>query len=105
MSTRHNPEFTMLEYYEAFTSLEKTIEFTENMIKSASEEVNNSLKIMWGDDEIDLSNFRKSNLSDLVLEENNNLTQGDIDKLINITLGKIIIFFQDKIRKVRFPEI
>ncbi|MCH1526358.1 MAG: lysine--tRNA ligase [SAR86 cluster bacterium] len=81
LSTRHNPEFTMLEYYEAFTSLEKTIEFTENMIKSASEEVNNSLKIMWGDDEIDLSNFRKSNLSDLVLEENKNLTQGDIDKL------------------------
>ena len=80
LSTRHNPEFTMLEYYEAFTSLEKTIEFTENMIKSASEEVNNSLKIMWGDDEIDLSNFRKSNLSDLVLEENKNLTQGDIDK-------------------------
>ena len=81
LSTRHNPEFTMLEYYEAFTSLEKTIEFTENMIKSASEEVNNSLKIMWGDDEIDLSNFRKSNLSDLVLEENKNLTQDDIDKL------------------------
>ena len=81
LSTRHNPEFTMQEYYEAFTSLEKTIEFTENMIKSASEEVNNSLKIMWGDDEIDLSNFRKSNLSDLVLEENKNLTQGDIDKL------------------------
>ena len=27
----------------------------------------NSLKIMWGDDEIDLSNFRKANLSDLSL--------------------------------------
>ena len=81
LSTRHNPEFTMLEYYEAFTTLEKTIEFTENMIKSASEEVNDSLKIMWGDDEIDLSNFRKSNLTDLILEENKNLTQGDIDKL------------------------
>jgi lysyl-tRNA synthetase class 2 len=81
LSTRHNPEFTMLEYYEAFTTLEKTIEFTENMIKSASEEVNDSLKIMWGDDEIDLSNFRKSNLTDLILEENKNLTQDDLDKL------------------------
>jgi lysyl-tRNA synthetase class 2 len=81
LSTRHNPEFTMLEYYEAFTTLEKTIEFTENMIKSASEEVNDSLKIMWGDDEVDLSNFRKSNLTDLILEENKNLTQDDLDKL------------------------
>ena len=70
LSTRHNPEFTMLEYYEAFSTLEKTIEFTENMIKSASEEVNDSLKNTWGDDDIELSNFRKSNLTDLILEEN-----------------------------------
>jgi lysyl-tRNA synthetase class 2 len=36
---------------------------------------------MWGDDEIDLSNFRKSNLTDLILEENKNLSQDDLDKL------------------------
>ena len=81
LSTRHNPEFTMLEYYEAFTTLEKTIEFTENMIKSASDKVNDGHKVMWGDDEIDLSNFRKCNLTDLVLEENKNLSESDIDKL------------------------
>ena len=81
LSTRHNPEFTMLEYYEAFTTLEKTIEFTENMIKSASDKVNDGHKVMWGDDEIDLSNFRKCNLTDLVLEENKNLSESDLDKL------------------------
>jgi lysyl-tRNA synthetase, class II len=81
LSTRHNPEFTMLEYYEAFTTLEKTIEFTENMIKSASDKVNDGHKVMWGDDEIDLSNFRKCNLTDLVLKENINLSESDIDKL------------------------
>jgi len=32
LSTKHNPEFTMLEYYEAYTTLDNTIEFTENMI-------------------------------------------------------------------------
>jgi lysyl-tRNA synthetase class 2 len=81
LSTRHNPEFTMLEYYEAFTTLEKTIEFTENMIKSASDKVNDGHKLMWGDDKIDLSNFRKCNLTDLVLKENINLSESDIDKL------------------------
>ena len=81
LSTRHNPEFTMLEYYEAFTTLEKTIEFTENMIKSASDEINDGHKVMWGNDEIDLSNFRKCNLTDLVLEENKNLRKEDINKL------------------------
>jgi lysyl-tRNA synthetase class 2 len=36
---------------------------------------------MWGNDEIDLSNFRKCNLTDLVLEENKNLSKEDINKL------------------------
>ncbi|MDA7542575.1 lysine--tRNA ligase [Gammaproteobacteria bacterium] len=80
LSSRHNPEFTMLEYYEAFTTLEKTIEFTENMIKSASDEINDGHKVMWGNDEIDLSNFRKCNLTDLVLEENKNISKEDINK-------------------------
>lgn len=81
LSTRHNPEFTMLEYYEAFTTLENTIQFTENMIKKAAEEINNSLNLSWGDDEIDLNNFKKAYLSDLVLEENKSLSQSDLDKM------------------------
>tara|TARA_B100000767_G_scaffold95835_1_gene92167 strand:- start:3688 stop:5121 length:1434 start_codon:yes stop_codon:yes gene_type:complete len=81
LSTRHNPEFTMLEYYEAFTTLEITIQFTENMIKKATKEINNSLNLTWGDDEIDLNNFKKAYLSDLVLEENKSLSQGDLDKM------------------------
>ena len=51
------------------------------MIKSASDKVNDGHKVMWGDDEIDLSNFRKCNLTDLVLKENINLSESDIDKL------------------------
>ena len=81
LSTRHNPEFTMLEYYEAFTTLENTIQFTENMIKKAAEEINNSLNLSWGDDEIDLNNFKKAYLSDLVLEENKSLSQSDLNKM------------------------
>ena len=48
LSTKHNPEFTMLEYYEAYTSLDNTIEFTENMLKQACIEVNGDLNISWG---------------------------------------------------------
>ena len=81
LSTKHNPEFTMLEYYEAYTSLENTIEFTENMIKQACNEINDGLNISWGDDEIDLSNFRKANLADLVLEQNSALSLEDIEKM------------------------
>jgi len=81
LSTKHNPEFTMLEYYEAFGTLNNTIEFTENMIKNACEIINKTLKITWGADEIDLSSFRKSNLSDLVLEHNKEISEEDINKI------------------------
>ena len=81
LSTRHNPEFTMLEYYEAFTSLDRTIELTQNMIQKSSEEVNGTLELEWGEDKINLSSFRKANLADLVLEENKKLTKNDIEKM------------------------
>ena len=81
LSTRHNPEFTMLEYYEAYSSLDRTIEFTENMIKDATQKICGSLNITWGDDSLDLANFRKETLTNLVLEQNTNLTDADLAKL------------------------
>ena len=81
LSTKHNPEFTMLEYYEAYTSLDRTISFTEDMIKKVAEEVNKSLQLQWGEDSIDLSSFRKANLSDLVLEENSELTEKSLQEM------------------------
>ena len=81
LSTKHNPEFTMLEYYEAYTTLDNTIEFTENMIKKSCEEINQSLAITWGEDELDLSNFKKASLLDLVLEYNPSLNKDDLNKM------------------------
>ena len=81
LSTKHNPEFTMLEYYEAYSSLDRTIAFTENMIKEASEKVNDSLLLQWGEDSIDLSSFRKESLSNLVLEANVDLSEKDLKNM------------------------
>jgi len=81
LSTKHNPEFTMLEYYEAYTTLDNTIEFTENMIKRACKEIYQSLAITWGEDELDLSNFKKASLLDLVLEYNPSLNKDDLNKM------------------------
>ena len=79
LSTRHNPEFTMLEYYEAYSSLERTISFTENMIQKAAETINGTLTTTWGDDEIDLSKFERISLTDSVLSANTNLAVSDIE--------------------------
>ena len=51
------------------------------MIKEATQKICGSLKITWGDDSLDLSNFRKETLANLVLEQNTNLTDADLAKL------------------------
>tara|TARA_B100001287_G_scaffold42772_2_gene31857 strand:+ start:5694 stop:7127 length:1434 start_codon:yes stop_codon:yes gene_type:complete len=81
LSTKHNPEFTMLEYYEAFATLENTIEFTESMIKKACKLINDSLNISWGEDKINLTKFRKAKLADLVSEHNNSISEDEIAKM------------------------
>jgi lysyl-tRNA synthetase class 2 len=81
LSTRHNPEFTMLEFYAAFASFDETIDFTKNIIQSASEAIGNDNHIEWDGDKIDLSNFSTKTLSDLVLEHNSDLSADDLTNL------------------------
>ena len=55
ISTRHNPEFTMLEFYQAYTDYRGVMELTEQLIIDAAHEVAGSSKTFWGEDEIDWS--------------------------------------------------
>ena len=41
--------------------------------------INNSLNISWGDDQINLSKFRKAKLADLVLEHNDSISEDQIE--------------------------
>ena len=81
LSTKHNPEFTMLEFYAAFATFNGTIDFTKNIIQSASKAIGNSAEIEWDGDQIDLSNFSTKALNDLVLEHNPKLCAKDLNNL------------------------
>ena len=81
LSTRHNPEFTMLEFYAAFASFNGTIDFTKSIIQSASEAIGNNDQIEWDGDKIDLSHFSIKTLNDLVLEHNSDLSVDDLTSL------------------------
>jgi lysyl-tRNA synthetase class 2 len=81
LSTRHNPEFTMLEFYAAFASFNGTIDFTKSIIQSASEAIGNNDQIEWDGDKIDLSNFSIKTLNDLVLAHNSDLSVDDLTSL------------------------
>ena len=53
ISIRHNPEFTMLELYEAFTDYHGMMELTENMIKTVCQEILGTTTVKFGDVELD----------------------------------------------------
>ena len=55
LSPRHNPEFTMLELYQAYVDYNDMMVLTEQMISTICKEVNGGYKIQFGDKEIDLT--------------------------------------------------
>ncbi len=55
VSTRHNPEFTMLEYYWAYADFTDLMDMTEKMLASVAEEVTGSSKVPYQGEEIDLT--------------------------------------------------
>ena len=54
LDTRHNPEFTLMELYQAYTDYNGMMELTENMFRHVAKEVCGTTLIPYGDAEIDL---------------------------------------------------
>ena len=69
ISTRHNPEFTMLEFYWAYADYELLMDFTEELISGVVEEVTGGLEVEWGGHTIDFSRpWRRLKMRDAILE-------------------------------------
>lgn len=64
----HNPEFTSLEFYQAYVDYEYMMDFVEKLIRSAADTVGDQ-KVVWGDMNIDLSKpFTRKPIFDLLSE-------------------------------------
>jgi lysyl-tRNA synthetase class 2 len=69
ISTRHNPEFTMLEFYQAYTDYRGVMDLTQALITQAAQDVTGGTKTKWGDQEIDWSpdNWRRMNMREAII--------------------------------------
>ena len=70
VDTRHNPEFTLMELYQAYTDYYGMMELTESMFRYLAEKVCGTTTIVYGDKEIDLGKpFRKLTMIDAIKEQ------------------------------------
>lgn len=68
--TRHNPEFTLMELYQAYTDYNGMMELTESLYKDIAEKICHTDVITYGDRQIDFSKpFRRLTMVDAIREE------------------------------------
>lgn len=79
LSTRHNPEFTMLEYYWAYADYQDAMDLTESMLRGLTEEVLGSQQVSYQGQVFDFSKpFARMTVIEAILAYNPSLTLADI---------------------------
>lgn len=69
LDTRHNPEFTLMELYQAYTDYNGMMDLTENMFRHVAQEVCGTMTVTYGGVEVDLgSPFKRVTMIDAVKE-------------------------------------
>jgi len=77
ISPRHNPEFTMLEVYQAYGNYETMMELTEKLVVEAIRAIGRDLKLPWGDREIDFTPPFARKTYDELFAEHTGVAAGD----------------------------
>ena len=69
LSTRHNPEFTMMELYQAYSDYNGMMELTESLVTGLASELYNNFEMPYGERMLDLSPpWQRSTFSELLLK-------------------------------------
>jgi lysyl-tRNA synthetase class 2 len=100
VSYKHNPEFTMLEWYEAYANYEDTMARMERLVARAAEETTGSTRVTFRGHEIDFAHWRRIKLID-ALDEHDvwsrdeaelraRLNQRDVDTSADKTWAQLV---------------
>jgi lysyl-tRNA synthetase class 2 len=65
---RWNPEFTMLEFYQAYADYRVVMDLTQQIIEQAAIDVTGGSKTKWGDQEIDWSNWQRMTMREAIIQ-------------------------------------
>lgn len=69
ISLKHNPEFTMLEWYQAHATYTDNMDLTEELVVGLCTDIVGSTNLSWGDQEVDMSSpWARHKMGDLVAE-------------------------------------
>jgi lysyl-tRNA synthetase class 2 len=68
ISTRHNPEFTMVEFYQAYTDYRGLMDFTEQILRQLAIDATGGTVVEYGGEKLDFGNVRRLTMREAVIE-------------------------------------
>jgi lysyl-tRNA synthetase, class II len=105
ISTRHNPEFTMIEVYEAYSDCDGMMRLTEELITDAARTVLGTDKFEYQGKEIDLSVWKKVSFTDL-MKQNYDINADDpLESWVDKLKAKGVEVEGDKVSKTQLLNI
>ena len=82
LSSRHNPEFTMIEFYQAYADYIDLMNLTEDMLRTITENVLGSSIVQYGDEEFDFGQpFIRLTMKEAVLTHNVGVEASELDSM------------------------
>jgi lysyl-tRNA synthetase class 2 len=82
LSTRHNPEFTMIEFYEAYATYHDLMDLTEEMLRSIAENIVSTTSIPYQGDTYDFGKpFARMTVKESILHFNPQIRDVDLDDI------------------------
>ena len=79
LSTKHNPEFTMLEFYSAYASLQKIMDFVSSIIQNAALDIDINIdSVIWNNNTFNLKTFKQQTMRESIIAHNSDLEAKDL---------------------------
>ncbi len=68
ISTQHNPEFTMLEFYEAYSNYGDLMDLNEELFARLAQDITGSTTVSYGDEKLDFAKFQRLSMREAVIK-------------------------------------